>query len=149
MGKLFARITFLPSLAFNVAMEKISSRRWYDIVDNRIILGALPFRSMTKQLVEEENVCGVVSLNETYELQYLSNMEEEWSKVGVKFLQLSTTDIFQVPSQDKLERGVKFIQRFDEENADGNVYVHCKAGRTRSATLVACYLMEVSACFSS
>lgn len=24
----------------------------------------------------------------------------------------------------------------------GSVYVHCKAGRTRSATLVGCYLME-------
>lgn len=26
----------------------------------------------------------------------------------------------------------------------GTVYVHCKAGRTRSATLVGCYLMMVS-----
>lgn len=25
----------------------------------------------------------------------------------------------------------------------GTVYVHCKAGRTRSATLVGCYLMMV------
>ena len=25
-----------------------------------------------------------------------------------------------------------------------SVYVHCKAGRTRSATVVACYLMKVS-----
>ncbi|KAF2348783.1 Dual specificity phosphatase catalytic domain [Trinorchestia longiramus] len=25
----------------------------------------------------------------------------------------------------------------------GRVYVHCKAGRTRSACLVACYLMQV------
>lgn len=29
----------------------------------------------------------------------------------------------------------------------GTVYVHCKAGRTRSATLVGCYLMEVIVSF--
>lgn len=29
----------------------------------------------------------------------------------------------------------------------GTVYVHCKAGRTRSATLVGCYLMMVSAIY--
>lgn len=49
--------------------------------------------------------------------------------------------------------GVSFINRFipqriqikdDIECATGTVYVHCKAGRTRSATLVGCYLMIVS-----
>ncbi|XP_060890063.1 NADH dehydrogenase [ubiquinone] iron-sulfur protein 3, mitochondrial-like [Labrus mixtus] len=30
-------------------MEKVSLRRWFDRVDDTVILGALPFRSMTKQ----------------------------------------------------------------------------------------------------
>jgi len=38
-----------------------------------------------------------------------------------------------------LKEGVEFIKNMKDE---GTVYVHCKAGRTRSATLVACYLME-------
>jgi atypical dual specificity phosphatase len=29
----------------------------------------------------------------------------------------------------------------NDTNEKGTVYVHCKAGRTRSATLVGCYLM--------
>ncbi|XP_068237635.1 phosphatidylglycerophosphatase and protein-tyrosine phosphatase 1 isoform X2 [Palaemon carinicauda] len=140
MGKIFARVTFLPSLVFTVAMEKMTTRRWYDPIDNRVILGALPFRSMTKQLVEKEGVRGVISMNEDYELKFLSNMKEEWAAVGVKFLQLSTTDIFQAPSLDKLQQGVDFIKDFDSRG-NGLVYVHCKAGRTRSTTLVACYLM--------
>lgn len=69
---------------------------------------------------------------------------QEWDAVGVQFLQLSTTDIFEAPSQDKLQRGVKFIQEVEASSPSGAVYVHCKAGRTRSATLVACYLMSVS-----
>jgi atypical dual specificity phosphatase len=75
----------------------------------------------------------------------------------VKFLQLPTIDIFQSPDQTKLKKGVEFINSFlpnetkiknvppqnelNDTNATGTVYVHCKAGRTRSATLVGCYLM--------
>ncbi|KAG0443666.1 hypothetical protein HPB47_014664 [Ixodes persulcatus] len=94
-------------------MERVSTRRWYDRIDDTVFLGALPFRSITPK---------------------------EWEKNGVKFLQLSTTDIFETPCLEKLERGVQFIRSF--ENTDKTVYVHCKAGRTRSATLVGCYLMQ-------
>lgn len=97
---------------------------------------------------------GVVSMNETYELKIFSNDAEKWREQGVEFLQLATTDIFEAPDQDKLYEGVTFINRFlpadrklsgvptdNEQINSGSVYVHCKAGRTRSATLVGCYLM--------
>jgi len=64
-----------------------------------------------------------------------------WKNHGVEFLQLSTTDIFETPCQEKLQQGVLFIDKFKKNG--GSVYVHCKAGRTRSATLVGCYLMQV------
>lgn len=96
-------------------------------------------------------------MNEDYELTAFSNNTEKWRKLGVEFLQLATTDIFESPNQEKLFRGVEFINQFlpltkrigglsssqAAENV-GSVYVHCKAGRTRSATLVGCYLMLVS-----
>ncbi len=63
-----------------------------------------------------------------------------WAKAGIEFLQLPTRDIFEAPCQNKLHKGVEFIKRLE---GIGSVYVHCKAGRTRSATLVACYLLEV------
>lgn len=31
-------------------MEKITTRNWYDRIDETVILGALPFRGMTKQV---------------------------------------------------------------------------------------------------
>jgi atypical dual specificity phosphatase len=49
--KMFARTTFLPSLAYNVFMEKVSSRRWWDRIDDHVILGALPFKGETSQKV--------------------------------------------------------------------------------------------------
>ena len=142
LGGMFARVTFLPTLAYNVAMERLSNRSWYDRVDNKVILGALPFRSeYTREMVERENIKGVVSMNEDYELALFSHQKEGWTRLGVEFLQLSTTDIFSAPSQDKLERGVEFISDITS-TTQGTVYVHCKAGRTRSATLVGCYLLD-------
>ncbi|KAL5491506.1 hypothetical protein EMCRGX_G016805 [Ephydatia muelleri] len=40
------------------------------------ILGALPFRSQTKVLVEKENVRAVISYNEAYELSYFTNSKK-------------------------------------------------------------------------
>ena len=69
-------------------------------------------------------------------------ISQEWKQHGVEFLQLQTRDIFETPCQEKLKQGVDFISKFGENG--GSVYVHCKAGRTRSATLVGCYLMKVT-----
>ena len=91
-------------------------------------------------MVQKEKVRGVVSMNEDFELRYWVPSAKEWAEKGVQFLQLNTPDIFHAPSQEKLRRGVQFIQEF--QGTDGSVYVHCKAGRTRSATLVGCYLMQ-------
>ncbi len=47
---LISRVGFYPTLLYNVVLEKVSSRNWYDHIDETVILGALPFTSMTKQV---------------------------------------------------------------------------------------------------
>lgn len=75
---------------------------------------------------------------------------QSWKEAGVEFLQLATTDIFATPCQKKLVEGVTFINKFIKKDdivngiSTSSVYIHCKAGRTRSATLVGCYLIHVS-----
>lgn len=138
-SSVFARIAFYPSLLWGIATES-ATKRWYDRVDTHVILGALPFKSQTKELVENENVRGVVTMNEDYETRYLANSKQEWAEWGVTQLQLATVDFNNAPSQEMLRIGVEFIE---EMNLNENtVYVHCKAGRGRSTTLVACYLMK-------
>ncbi|XP_025835207.1 phosphatidylglycerophosphatase and protein-tyrosine phosphatase 1 [Agrilus planipennis] len=144
---MFARLSFYPTLMYNLIMERISSRNWYDRIDDFVILGALPFPSMTEHLVENENVKAVISMNEDYEL-WFANDGNKWKEAGVQFLQLPTIDFFRTPCQNKLQEGVQFMNEFIARNGEvinGNkptIYVHCKAGRTRSATLVGCYLMR-------
>lgn len=136
------RIGFLPSLSYNVVLNKLNLRPWYNRVDDRVIIGALPWISIKNELIEKENVRGVVSMNENFELTWLKRWvanRDHWTNSNVNFLQLQTQDIFETPSQDKLKIGVEFILSSGEGES---VYVHCKAGRTRSATLVCCYLMK-------
>lgn len=67
---------------------------------------------------------------------------QEWRTVGVEQLRLSTIDLTGIPSLENLHRGVEFALKHREQGS--SVYVHCKAGRSRSATLVAAYLIRVS-----
>lgn len=48
-GKMFARATFLPTLAYNVVMERFTARNWWDRIDQNVVLGAIPFRGETSQ----------------------------------------------------------------------------------------------------
>ena len=51
---MFARATFLPTLAYNVVMERISVRNWWDRIDKNMVLGALPFRGQTSTNVSNK-----------------------------------------------------------------------------------------------
>lgn len=44
--------TFYPTLAYNILRNSIqpSTWCWYNRVDNNVIVGALPFKSMTEEL---------------------------------------------------------------------------------------------------
>ncbi|XP_051988222.1 phosphatidylglycerophosphatase and protein-tyrosine phosphatase 1 [Xyrauchen texanus] len=141
MSGILARVVFYPTLAYNVVMEKVSTRQWYNRVDQTVILGALPFRSMTEELVQKEKVRGVITMNEEYETKYFCNSAEEWRDVGVEQVRLSTVDITGVPSLDYIHTGVNFALRHREEGT--SVYIHCKAGRSRSATIAAAYLIRL------
>ncbi len=42
---------FYSSLAYNVVLNKLQYRRWYDRIDQTVILGALPFRGKSSRMV--------------------------------------------------------------------------------------------------
>ncbi|XP_006776074.1 PREDICTED: phosphatidylglycerophosphatase and protein-tyrosine phosphatase 1-like, partial [Myotis davidii] len=109
--------------------------------DRTVLLGALPLRSMTRRLVEDENVRGVITMNEEYETRFLCNSAQEWRQGGVEQLRLSTVDMTGVPTLTNLQKGVQFALKY--QSLGQSVYVHCKAGRSRSATMVAAYLIQV------
>ena len=142
-------------------MEKLSSRDWYNRVDDNLIIGAIPFKSMAQLLVDNEVIYhtnttpsllpvhdqrfqklgAVVSVNEDFERWYTTPSEEEWAAVNVKLLHFNVGDYIHTPSVNELEQSVQLI--IDTANNDQTTYVHCKAGRTRSATVCCAYLIKV------
>lgn len=44
-----ARLLYLPSIV-RMTLREGPNRRWYDRIDDTVILGALPFRSQTKEV---------------------------------------------------------------------------------------------------
>lgn len=50
-----------------------------------------------------------------------------------------------IPTLANLQKGVQFVLKY--QSLGQSVYVHCKAGRSRSATMVAAYLIQVGKAF--
>uniref|UniRef100_A0AC35U326 TYR_PHOSPHATASE_2 domain-containing protein n=1 Tax=Rhabditophanes sp. KR3021 TaxID=114890 RepID=A0AC35U326_9BILA len=136
-------LIFYPSLGYNLAKNYLqpSKWQWYSRIDENIIVGALPFQSMLNDL-EKEKVGGVVCCTEKFELaiSYKAMEEQDWAVKGIKFHHVPMTDFTGSTSRQEVVGAVDFI---DNINKDGKtVYIHCKAGRTRSATVAMCYLLH-------
>ncbi|XVF73510.1 hypothetical protein PTKIN_Ptkin12aG0207400 [Pterospermum kingtungense] len=132
-----ARALFYPTLLYNVVRNKIQSEfRWWDRVDEFILLGAVPFPADVP-LLKDLGVSGVVTLNEPYETLVPTSL---YHAHNIDHLVIPTRDYLFAPSFADICQAVHFIR---ENASQGNTtYVHCKAGRGRSTTIVLCYLVE-------
>ncbi len=90
----------------------------------------------------DENIGGIVCLNEPHETDHeWVAKKSDWESRGIKYYWLPVPDFMFSPSHWDIDHAVKFIREIEDTRK--SVYVHCKAGRTRSATVVAGYLMQV------
>ncbi|RVW38251.1 putative dual specificity protein phosphatase DSP8 [Vitis vinifera] len=143
-----ARILFYPTLLYNVFRNKIQAEfRWWDEVDQFLLLGAVPFPKDVPRL-KQLGVGGVITLNEPYETLVPTSL---YHAHEIDHLVIPTRDYLFAPSFVDISRAVDFIHSeqffFDFTSAKNassgrTTYVHCKAGRGRSTTIVLCYLVE-------
>ncbi|XP_027066809.1 phosphatidylglycerophosphate phosphatase PTPMT2-like [Coffea arabica] len=133
-----ARILFYPTLLYNVFRNKMNQAefRWWDQIDQFLLLGAVPFPKDVPRL-KQLGVGGVITLNESYETLVPTSL---YRAHAIAHLVIPTRDYLFAPSFFDINRAVEFIH----ENASVGLttYVHCKAGRGRSTTIVLCYLVE-------
>nr|KJB65056.1 hypothetical protein B456_010G078800 [Gossypium raimondii] len=132
-----ARILFYPTLLYNVFRNKIQSEfRWWDEVDQFLLLGAVPFPKDVRRL-KQLGVGGVITLNEPFETLVSTSLYHAY---GIDHLVIPTRDYLFAPSVSDISRAVDFIH--NNASCGRTTYVHCKAGRGRSTTIVLCYLVE-------
>ncbi len=133
------------SLSCLVLITMLGRQVWYSKVHPWAILGAIPLHNKAHiKALQEQGVGAVLSLVEDHEAETSSLLsapvlQSEWQMHGIEYLRVPVSDLT-APSMEKIKRGVEFIER--QATANKITYVHCKAGRGRSATLVICYLLK-------
>ncbi|KAK4479111.1 hypothetical protein RD792_014622 [Penstemon davidsonii] len=131
-----ARILFYPTLFYNVFRNKIEPGfKWWDQIDQFVLLGAVPFPKDVPRL-KQIGVGAVITLNEPYETLVPTSL---YYAHGIDHLVIPTRDYLFAPSFVDINRAVDFIHR--NASCGRTTYVHCKAGRGRSTTVVLCYLV--------
>ncbi|KAK3165386.1 hypothetical protein QOZ80_1AG0032530 [Eleusine coracana subsp. coracana] len=132
-----ARVLFYPTLLYNVLRNRFEADfRWWDRVDQFLLLGAVPFPSDVLRL-KQLGVHGVVTLNEPYETLVPTSL---YQAHGIDHLVIPTRDYMFAPSLEDICRAIDFIHWNTSHGS--TTYVHCKAGRGRSTTIVLCYLIK-------
>lgn len=131
---LYARTIFYPTLVWNMLLGRwLKVRNWYDFITPHVIVGAFPFARDVERMAND----GVKAVVNTCE-EYPGPMTE-YDRFGIEQFRMPTVD-FTHPEFDDVCRAVEFVEQNVAEKK--TVYIHCKAGRARSATVAICWLMK-------
>ena len=117
--------------------------KWWDSINENIILGALPLHNSNHlELLKRENVGAVLSLNEDFEINgtiyFKPITKQDWQDNGITFMQIQVEDN-KCANVDDLCKCVLYIA--ENVKCNKKIYIHCKAGRGRSASVVLCYML--------
>lgn len=132
-------------LVDHVIEAQLGTFQWYSVVDDNLLLGAIPLKE--DQHLDELHKLGVklvISVVEPFELECRTLMgtpvqPEEWKAKGIHQVTLSAQD-FRPPPFDILDQGAKLLDQYLSEGH--RVYVHCKSGKGRSASVIAAYFFK-------
>ncbi|KAI9260259.1 protein-tyrosine phosphatase-like protein [Sporodiniella umbellata] len=130
---------FVVSLYYNKLAVNIfgflTGWHWYNRIDPYLILGALPTPSQIKSLKRHEKVIAVVNM-----CQEFPGYEKVYKELKINQIRLETPD-FCIPALETIEYGVQKMIEIQQKTEGASVYLHCKAGRGRSAAIAICYLL--------
>lgn len=108
----------------------------FEEIEPFVFLGSKPCLPNHIMELKAHGIGAVLTLNESWELMLSGSVIEE--DCGLAHRHLPTPDFFAPLDRDIME-AVIFIQRHAQRGV--GVYVHCNAGRGRSAVCVICYLI--------
>jgi atypical dual specificity phosphatase len=131
--RILARLVFVLTLLWNVLVARwLGWCRWWDVVDEYVWLGAVPLEGDVPRL-REAGVRAVINLCEE-----CHGPERAYDKFGITQLRIPLAD-YSSPSLSNVQQCLSFIEKHASRREI--VYLHCKAGRGRSATVALCWLM--------
>lgn len=111
---------------------------------NKIMLGGIPTCKTNMGSLNQKYIAGVLAVCQDWERDgsKLSTLrtpsKQEWASTGAVLEAIDKRDHIPL-NVDELHSAADFI---NEKLADGDVYVHCKAGHGRSAQAVVAYFIK-------
>lgn len=150
-------IIFLATLKYNIIrfyseyllsnFLTFKKRDWWNQIKlncgTPLYLGALPIKFFFRNdldALKKMGVKAVLTVTEPFENHFfIAIAPNMWKKENISHLQISTPD-FERINGENITKGVEFIHSNISKGIP--VYVHCKAGRGRSALIVLCYLTK-------
>mmetsp|Transcript_32636 Transcript_32636/g.84273 ORF Transcript_32636/g.84273 Transcript_32636/m.84273 type:complete len:205 (-) Transcript_32636:1034-1648(-) len=132
---LAGRALFYPKVLRNLLHHYSSpdKKPYFSKITDNIYLGSAPFWFHVSNL-REMGITAVVNMCEEY-----SGPITTYKKHGIRQYRVPSIDYIH-PSLDEVQLAVDFLKK-ELENG-GNVLVHCKSGKGRSATVVLCHLLD-------
>ncbi len=124
------------SLLFTILVRK----DWWNRIDEHVVLGAIPLNEHLTP-IKKLGVTHVITLLEGFETQkgvLHPVSSEQWEAEGVIHKQFETADFRGVPSSI-LQTAVQYMTEELKKNPNEVFYLHCKAGRGRSASLAVAF----------
>ena len=118
---------------------------WHNEIIDGLFLGAQPMLNFNHhEQLPNEGITAILTMVELkHELGASLFTEpvkpQDWAQLNIEQKIIDTPDFLPVP-QAKIQAAVDFIHQTLTNG--GQIYVHCKAGRGRSATAVICYLLQ-------
>jgi atypical dual specificity phosphatase len=120
------------------ASKRIPRWNWTELKGTSILIGSVPRSQSNLQELFDHGVRAVVTLNQRWEPQVVDGVGAACRKVGLAHLHLPTPD-YSSPTLRDIRQSVQFMSAHSK---NGSVYVHCNAGRGRSAVCVLAFLIQ-------
>ncbi|MBN2479360.1 MAG: dual specificity protein phosphatase family protein [Parachlamydiales bacterium] len=119
---------------------------WYNKINSHLYLGAIPLKNLDHEniFLKKENIKAVLSLVEPFEekkktIFSIPVKRYEWIENNINYLNIKVKDAYPL-TLDEIDKAADFIN--ENISKDKKVYVHCKAGRSRSASAIIGYLIK-------
>lgn len=122
---------------------KLVTGVWWNNIDDHVILGGIPLHNAGHlEELKNEGISAVLSLLEDFEMApsiyFHPVAKEDWERSGIKCLQIRVADTCGLQLDD-IRQCIDFIM--DNIRDHRKIYIHCKAGKGRSASVVLCYML--------
>lgn len=142
----YRRVLYQVTLLYGYIRNKISPKKWpaYNKITDDLFLGRLPLKNNNDDLkLQQAGIGAVLSCLEKFENHSAGLLTpvtpQDWNALKIAHCQVETPDFYPL-SENSFKKGVEFIETQIKHGK--KVYVHCKAGRGRSAAVVLAYLIK-------